>query len=172
MLADDNFHRSVVFVLAHDADGSLGVVLNRPSRTPVEEIVPAWRALAAAPPVVFSGGPVQPNAAICIGQTELPDVASTAGFAPLVGLLGTVDLHEDPVDLPIPIAQVRVFAGYAGWAAGQLQSEIDDGAWLTLSGRHEDVLSIDPEGLWSQVLRRQGGWLAAVARFPADPSDN
>ena len=72
-LADPNFFRSVIFLLAHDDDdGTLGVVLNRPSPIPVDEIVPEWGALAAAPSVLFIGGPVQPSAAICIGRTELP----------------------------------------------------------------------------------------------------
>ena len=68
-LADPNFSRSVIFVLAHDDDeGTLGVVLNRPSIIPVDEIVPGWGGLAAAPSVLFTGGPVQPSAAICIGR--------------------------------------------------------------------------------------------------------
>src|SRR5208283_325815 len=74
-LADPNFSRCVIFLLAHDESGTLGVVLNRPSPVPVEEIVPGWGDLAASPPVLFTGGPVQPNAAICIGRTELPEAA-------------------------------------------------------------------------------------------------
>jgi putative transcriptional regulator len=171
-LADPNFARSVIFLLAHDDDGTLGVVLNRPSHVPVEEIVPGWGDLAASPSVLFTGGPVQPSAAICIGRTELPEAADAAGFAPLIGALGTVDLHENPVDVPVPLAEVRVFTGYAGWGPGQLADEIASGSWHVLEGRHQDVLSGDPEGLWSRVLRRQGGWLAVLALYPSDLSSN
>jgi putative transcriptional regulator len=172
-LADPNFSRSVIFLLAHnDDDGTLGVVLNRPSHVPVEEIVPGWGDLAAAPSVLFTGGPVQPSAAICIGRTELSEAAEAAGFAPLVGRLGTVDLHEDPVDVPVALAEVRVFTGYAGWGAGQLAHEISSGSWHVLEGHHYDVLSDDPEGLWSRVLRRQGGWPAALALYPTDLASN
>lgn len=172
VLSDPNFARSVVFLLAHDEDGTLGVVLNRPSDTPVGDIIPAWGRLAAAPPVVFTGGPVQPNAAICIGRTDLAEAAAAAGFAPLVGPLGTVDLHEDPLDVPAHLVEVRVFAGYAGWGSGQLEGEIAAGSWYVLESRHQDVLSADPEGLWRRVLRRQGGWFAVLSRYPSDPSDN
>jgi putative transcriptional regulator len=171
-LADPNFWRSVVFILAHDEEGSLGVVINRPSLTPVGEVVPSWGDLASYPSVLFSGGPVQPNAAICIGRVSRPEAAEAAGFAPLVGPLGTVDLHEEPVDVPVPLAGVRIFSGYAGWGAGQLQAEIEAGSWYVLESRHDDVLSDDPEGLWSSVLRRQGGWLAVVSRYPRDLSSN
>lgn len=172
-LADPNFYRSVIFILAHDeGDGSLGVVLNRPSPVPVDEIVPGWGSLAAAPSVLFIGGPVQPSAAICIGRTELPDAAEAAGFAPLYGTLGTVDLHEDPNDVPVPLAEVRVFTGYAGWGPGQLSDEIGSGSWHVLVAQHQDVLGGDPEGLWARVLRRQGGWLAVLALYPTDLSSN
>jgi putative transcriptional regulator len=172
-LADPNFFRSVVFILAHDDDdGSLGVVLNRPSPVPVEEIVPGWGLLAASPPVLFVGGPVQPSAAICIGRTELKQVAESAGFAPLYGDLGTVDLHEDPIDVPVALAEVRVFTGYAGWGPGQLADEIGTGSWHVLDAENSDVLSADPEGLWHRVLRRQGGWLAVLALYPNDLASN
>lgn len=171
-LADPNFFRSVVFLLAHDADGTLGVVLNRPSDMPVDEVVPAWDDLAATPRVLFTGGPVQPNAAICIGRTERPEAAEAAGFAALVGSLGTVDLHVEPEHLEVPLAEVRVFAGYAGWGEGQLYDEIAAGAWYVLEATNDDVLCDDPEHLWARVLRRQGGLLSAVARYPTDPSTN
>jgi putative transcriptional regulator len=172
-LADPNFFRSVVFILAHDDDeGTLGVVLNRPSPIPVEEVVPEWAGLAAAPSVLFFGGPVQPSAAICIGRTELPDAADAVGFAPLLGSLGTVDLHEDPSDVPVRLADIRVFTGYAGWGPGQLASEIGSGSWHVLESYDQDVLSGDPERLWSRVLRRQGGWLAVLSLYPADLASN
>jgi putative transcriptional regulator len=172
-LVDPNFFRSVIFLLAHDDDeGTLGVVLNRPSLIPVDEIVPRWGDLAAAPSVLFIGGPVQPSAAICIGRTELAEAADAAGFAPLLGTLGTIDLHEDPADVPVRLAEVRVFTGYAGWEPGQLANEIRSGSWHVLKGDDQDVLSGDPEGLWSRVLRRQGGWLAVLALYPADLASN
>jgi putative transcriptional regulator len=65
-----------------------------------------------------------------------------------------------------------VFAGYAGWGPGQLENEIDEGSWYVLDARPEDVLASDPSTLWRDVLKRQGGKLALVSSFPADPSMN
>lgn len=179
-LEDPNFFRTVVLLLAYDEDGALGVVLNRPSEVPVAEIVPAWAFHASAPGVLFSGGPVQPNAAICVGRPiREPDDAEPSGpesgddgYSPLTALLGTVDLHREPHEITVDLVGLRVFKGYAGWGGGQLEAEIEDGAWFVVDGRPDDVLSEQPEALWETVLRREGGWLAVLARHPLDPSLN
>ena len=67
---------------------------------------------------------------------------------------------------------MRVYAGYAGWTAGQLEDEIAAGAWVVVDAAPGDIMTEDPEGLWPEVLRRQGGGLAAVATFPDDPTLN
>ena len=70
------------------------------------------------------------------------------------------------------ITSLRVFAGYAGWGSGQLQAEIDEGAWYVLPGEPADPFMADPARLWQAVLRRQGGELALVATYPDDPRLN
>jgi putative transcriptional regulator len=70
------------------------------------------------------------------------------------------------------VERMRVFSGYAGWDGGQLESEVDAGAWLVLDLLPGDPFAAEPARLWSIVLRRQGGLLAAVATYPADPSLN
>jgi putative transcriptional regulator len=181
-LEDPNFRRTVVFLLAADGDGALGVVLNRPSETAIDEIVPYWGLHASEPPLLFVGGPVQPNAAICVGRTRHPDqhasaadtedAGETDGYSPLVGDLGTVDLNRAPEDIGVSFTGLRVFTGYSGWGPGQLEEEIEAGAWFVVEGRQQDVLSPEPAILWERVLRRQGGWLAVLARHPVDASLN
>jgi putative transcriptional regulator len=184
-LEDPNFRRAVVFLLAADDDGALGVVLNRPSETAIDEIVPHWGYHASEPPVLFVGGPVQPNAAICVGRTQdasrehpsvleavADDEAEADGFSPLIGDLGTVDLNRAPEEIGVVFSGLRVFTGYSGWGPGQLEEEIEAGAWFVVEGRQADVLSAEPTGLWERVLRRQGGWLAVLARHPVDASLN
>jgi putative transcriptional regulator len=85
-----------------------------------------------------------------------------------VGDIGVADLTGQPdcVDA------VRVFAGYSGWGAGQLEVEIGAGAWFVVDALPADTLTEDPEDLWRMVLRRQSGRLAIFAACPDDPTLN
>jgi len=169
-LLDPHFLRSVVLLLQHDeADGALGVVLTRPTGTGVGEVLPAWVEHAADPAVVFGGGPVQPTAAVCLGRLAAPG-GPRGGWAPLpAALLGTVDLDVGPWP---GLAAVRVFAGYAGWSAQQLEGEVEAGAWWVLDALPGDPFTPRPELLWDQVLRRQGPPLAYAVTYPVDPTRN
>lgn len=170
LLPDPNFDRTVVMLLAYGEDGALGLVLNRPSETSLAAPLPAWEQLAAEPAVLFVGGPVQHQAVICLARA--PVEATADGWKAVTAELGTVDLEMDPNDLEDRFSQVRVFAGYAGWGAGQLEAEIAAGAWWVVDARPDDPFSEDPEDLWKRVLRRQRGRLALVAFYPDDPNMN
>jgi putative transcriptional regulator len=169
-LLDPHFARTVVLLLQHDEqEGALGVVLSRPGETGVEAVLPSWSQAAAEPAVVFGGGPVQPTAAVCLGRLAAPSHPAQ-GWAPLTDpLLGTVDLDREPWE---GLAEVRVFAGYAGWSAQQLEGEVEAGAWWVLDALPGDPFTPRPELLWEQVLRRQGPPLAYAVTFPADPTLN
>src|ERR1700683_2989416 len=161
MLGDPNFRRTVVLVVEHEPEqGTLGVVLNRPTKIPVGQVLEPWTELVTGPSVVFSGGPVAPNSALAL-----------AG-APAMARLGLVDLDAPPGLLAPAIVSLRVYAGYAGWSAGQLVAEIEEGAWYVLHGEPADAVTAEPERLWPAVLRRQGGELAYVATYPDDPGLN
>jgi putative transcriptional regulator len=169
-LGDPNFDGTVILVLEHGGDGAVGVVLNRPTATDVAEPLPGWHRLAADPAVVFTGGPVAPEAAICLARSW-PDEA-VESYEPLVGPVGTLDLSIDPDDVASALQAVRVFAGYAGWSGGQLEGEIEAGAWFVVDATPDDALSADPASLWAAVLRRQRSKLAMFANFPPDPAVN
>lgn len=168
ILGDPNFDRTVVLLLEHSEDGAVGLVLNRPSETDVAEPLPEWHGVAGAPSVIFVGGPVAQSAVIGLARGG-DDAAS--GWRPLGGGLGIVDLG-DPPPAGTPIEGLRLFAGYAGWSADQLEAEIDARAWWVVDAAPSDALGPDPERLWSTVLRRQRGRLAMHAWFPADPDAN
>jgi putative transcriptional regulator len=170
-LRDPNFERTVVLLVAHEAGGALGVVLNRATEVAVAEVLGAWGGVASDPPVVFEGGPVQPEAAICLARIRAGAV-DMRGFSRVEGSIGTVDLSNDPDSMRNQLQEVRVFAGYAGWSPGQLEEEIASGSWLTFKALPSDAFTERPDDLWSMVLRRQGGMYAAVAFYPADPSLN
>jgi putative transcriptional regulator len=175
LLPDPNFDRTVVLLLAYGDEGALGLVLNRPSDTVIAAPLPRWEHLAAAPAVVFVGGPVQHEAVvICLARAFGHPAADIppAGWSAVLSDVGTLDLDLDPEGLQASFSQVRVFAGYAGWGAGQLEAEITAGAWWILDAQPEDPFCDQPEGLWKRVLRRQRGPLALVAAYPDDPMLN
>jgi putative transcriptional regulator len=167
LLGDPNFDRTVVLVLEHDGDGALGVVLNRPSLLRVAEILPAWADVVRPPEVVFHGGPVGADSAL--GLVRVIEPAGPLGVRMLPGGWGLIDL-DTPVEVAAPgVHAMRVFAGYAGWGRGQLDGEIDEGAWFVVDATAGDPFSPEPMELWPRVLRRQGPPLALVASFPPDP---
>jgi putative transcriptional regulator len=173
LLGDPNFRRTVVLIVEDDrADGTLGVVLNRPTEVPLEQVLESWTSLVSGPPVVFRGGPISPNSALALaiplGAAE-PLGWRSLTTSPIMSRLGLVDLGAPPELLAEGISSMRVFAGYSGWAAGQLRDEIEEGAWYVLPGNPADPFVTRPERLWQEVLRRQGGELAMVATFPDDP---
>lgn len=170
-LLDPNFARSVVLVLAHGDQGAVGLVLNRPTMTRVSSPLPEWEDLASTPAVVFVGGPVS-EGSICLAQVKPQVSVPDGGYLPLQGALGTVDLDADPAFVEPWVEKLRIFAGYGGWGPGQLEDEIEEGAWWVLDANEEDAFSEDPSGLWKRVLRRQGGPLALASALPPDPSLN
>lgn len=175
-LADPNFDRTVVLVLAHGDEGAIGVVINRPSATELAEPLPRWSDLADQPPVVFVGGPVSRDSVICLARVTAPALLESRvgpeGWHHVDRDLGTLDLDLDPDLVGGTVGSLRVFAGYAGWTAGQLEEELVAGGWWVVDATTADAFSDRPGELWHAVLRRQGGTLAIVAAYPPDPSLN
>jgi putative transcriptional regulator len=172
-LTDPNFDRAVVLLIDHDAEGTLGVVLNRPTGVEVGAVLEAWGELAGAPAVVFQGGPVALDSALGLAVVpgEWPS-GEFLGWRRVHGAIGLVDLEAPPELLAPELGSLRIFAGYAGWAPGQLEDELLEGTWYLVESEPGDVSSPDPERLWRSVLRRQRGELALVATYPDDPSLN
>ncbi|MEU2558976.1 YqgE/AlgH family protein [Streptomyces longispororuber] len=169
-LSDPNFDRAVVLLLDHDEEGSLGVVLNRPTPVGVGDILEGWGDLAGAPGVVFQGGPVSLDSAL--GVAVIPGEDGPLGWRRVHGAIGLVDLETPPELLAAARGSLRIFAGYAGWGPGQLEDELVEGAWYVVESEPGDVSSPDPERLWRAVLRRQRSELAMVATYADDPSLN
>ena len=166
-LLEPTFRRTVVLVGEHNEEGALGVVLNRPTPAAVEEAAPPLAGLVGANERLFVGGPVQPEGAVVIAEFDFPDAAGLVVFDSIGFLVGDVDLEA-----LAGVRRARVFAGHAGWGAGQLEAEIEMSAWILEPALPEDVFAEEPEGLWTSVLRRKGGRFAMLAMMPVDPSLN
>lgn len=172
-LVDPHFARTVVLLLDHDRDGSLGVILNRPSAVPVASVLADWAASVDPPEVLFEGGPVSTDAALAVAAVATPaGGVDPIGFRRLFGGTGIIDLDTPREVLAPALARLRIFAGYAGWGAGQLAGEIEEGSWYVLDSVPHDPFTLQPTRLWSTVLRRQPGELAWVSTRPGDPAQN
>jgi putative transcriptional regulator len=166
-LADPEFFRTVVFLIEHDDTGTVGVIINRPSHTPVGQILPDWQDVMSEPSVVFNGGPVQRDGALGLGQLAGSTDAGH-GLRAVSGGLALVDLDADPAEVAVGASSLRVFAGHAGWSPDQLEAEIDEGGWFVVQGGLDDVFSEAPGGLWRTVLRRQPAPLSLLSTYPVD----
>ncbi len=162
VLSDPNFRRTVVLLAEHGEDGAMGIVLNRPTETSVGEAVPELASIAGEEEPVYVGGPVSTASVLAVAELDDPDDASEL-------LFGAVGFVQEP---DVPVVRGRVFLGYAGWGAGQLEAELEEESWLVLPPEPDDLFSSDPDGLWSAVLRRQGGPYALLSLMPPDPSLN
>jgi putative transcriptional regulator len=172
-LLDPHFRRTVVYVIEHRSRGSLGVVLNRPSEVAVQDVLPTWAPLASQPHSVFVGGPVEAETALCLAAVRTgQDPAGLGGLVTVRGPVALVDLDTDPTPLAPRLRGLRVFAGYSGWDAGQLEGEIGRGDWMVVPALPDDVLTGQEANLWGRVLRRQGVPLALLATYPADVRQN
>ncbi len=170
-LSDGVFDGSVVLLLDVDASGALGVVINELSALPLDNVLPGWGPLTTWPHHLFDGGPVSQEGAICLASPTHPS-EEPPGWRPLFDRIGLLHL-----DTPLELVEgayrdVRIFAGYSGWAPGQLQAEVVRGAWYPVSARYNDVFDPDPTTLWRRVLARQGGELGWLATWTPTPELN
>ena len=171
LLADGVFNQTVVLVLDADTDGALGVILNEISQTLLESVLPDWAGSVSEPQLLFHGGPVSPNGAICLASLASPE-EEPPGWRRLFDTVGLLHL-----DTPIEIVagayrDLRIFAGYSGWGTGQLEAEIAEGMWHVVSASYDDVFGGRPLELWRTALRRQRTELAYFSTWTEDPDLN
>jgi putative transcriptional regulator len=174
------FARTVIWLLEHDDDGTLGVVLNQPTEVRGDDVLAEWSPLLTPDSRVYNGGPVSLDSALGLAAGEparlrtIVDPVQIPGRGS--GALGLVDLDADPDVVARDLAAMRLVAGYSGWSPGQLAGELREGAWAVaemVDPVHEVfVASAAGEEYWAQVLRRQPGTLAWWADAPDDPTLN
>jgi putative transcriptional regulator len=172
-LNDPNFTRTVVYIIDQRPEGTLGVVLNRPSEVAVHDVLPPWGPHVTKPQCIYIGGPVEQKTALCLAALKAgTDPSEAEGLVGVQGPVALIDLDAEPDDLMPLVRGLRVFAGYAGWGEGQLAAEIDRGDWIVVTGLADDVLVGANVDLWGRVLRRQGMPLALLSTYPTDVRNN
>jgi putative transcriptional regulator len=166
-LYDISFRHTVVLLGAHDAAGAVGVILNRPMDVTVHTAIPTLAPLVDDTAPVFEGGPVEPDQAVLL--VELDDEAALD--VPVFGSIGFLTGDVSPAVLA-SLRRGRVLLGHAGWGAGQLEAELDGGAWLVEPARADDVFTAEPRSLWRRLHERMGPPHSTAARIPFDPRTN
>jgi putative transcriptional regulator len=163
------FNRTVVLICQHDADGAFGLVVNRESGASVGEILVANLSDALKSQPLFIGGPVQPSAMSYLHSDQfLPD----ANIMENLSLGHSLDTLVELGESMSPTQKVRVFAGYSGWAAGQLEDEMKRKAWLTHPATLDLVFAKNPTELWRGILLERGWQYKLLADGPEDLSVN
>ena len=173
-LGDPNFERTVVLLCRHAPDeGTFGLVLNRASELTLGDVLelPLGDVSPAAPLPLYLGGPVQPNTLHYLHRrADLPDATALGqgtywggDFEVLRGLLESGDLGAD---------DVRLYAGYSGWTAGQLADEIGEKVWIVHPDAAGKVFTLDNDAFWQAILREKGGRFRALSNYPVDPRLN
>lgn len=152
-LSGGYFGRTVVYLVQHDATGTVGVIVNRPLGKKVAEVLPDTETADLGAYPVYSGGPVHRSIMVMLFRgdyrTELAlhvdeDVYASSNTAMLAQMLAE---HK-------PAHQLRLYAGQAGWAPGQLVRELERGSWYVTEGDPDALFSADADGLWSRLIER------------------
>jgi len=159
-LPDPNFREAVVLVTQAEGAEATGVIINRPTDRSLAEMLPGERFKRFKEPIFF-GGPVAPQGLFAVFQAEK---FSGAAVTMLPGLYLAVVPDSIDALLNDPPPKIRFFAGYSGWAPGQLRAELDRGDWLVVDADADTVFLKDTSRLWQDMVRR-----ASAVRADAAP---
>lgn len=163
------FKRSIVLLAECNEDGAVGFVLNKPINLSVDEVLIN---IAYFKGEVFIGGPVDTNRIYYIHT--IPDLIPQS--LPIFNNLywgGDFSVLKDLIEQKLVLPnQVRFFAGYSGWSAGQLEEEIKEHSWLVSELEVEEIMDAENSNLWEQSLRKLGGRFRMWSNFPENPSLN
>jgi putative transcriptional regulator len=169
-LSGSFFHRTVLLICEHNAEGAFGLVLNRSAGNKVGEVLVADLPDLLRESPLYLGGPVQPTALSFLhADNFLPE----ANVFPNLNLGHSLDELVEIGESFSTGKMVKMFAGYAGWSPGQLETEMKRKAWLTYPASLELVFDTPPEQLWTQILKSKGGWKnKLLSQTPEDLSQN
>ena len=163
------FHRSVVLVCHHDAEGAFGLVINQPSESKGGDVLVADLPENLKDGIIYAGGPVQPSALTYLHTGAfMPD----ANVLPNLSMGHSLDELQELAEGFSPEKQIRCFAGYAGWTSGQLEEEMKRKAWLLHPGSIELIFGTEGKSLWQKILKGKGWKYRLLAESPDDLASN
>ena len=151
-LSDPNFHQTVLLIIEHGRGGTVGLILNRPTNVLVSEVLPDFTVLKRTTNRLFAGGPVERTQLVLLFRLTqlLPDTRQIVDGI----YVGTPRVLERIMTQPRPTETFRAFSGFAGWAPGQLEDEMLEGAWGVLPSNAFNIFDEDPATLWPDSISR------------------
>src|SRR5581483_2112201 len=148
-LGDPNFAKTVILIVDYDPEkGTSGLVINHRSEVPLAKVFPDVKTAASDP--VYQGGPVEPTAAQALLRSATRPESATRVFGDLC-VTGSKELIEKCVAAAAAPSSFRLYVGYGGWGPGQLEHEVELGAWDVLNGRAAIVFDNDTDTLWKRL---------------------
>ncbi|MGB0979977.1 MAG: YqgE/AlgH family protein [Croceimicrobium sp.] len=169
LLGDPNFDRTVVLLADHNAEGTVGFVLNRPVDLDFDELVLDFPSFDAA---IFEGGPVQEdNLFFLHSKGEL--IPGSEEIMNGVYWGGDLEILKEMIALEmVAPGDIKFFLGYSGWSTGQLNDELASKSWLVAESHSDLIFNTEIESLWSTIMKQLGGDYALWHNAPMDPSLN
>ncbi len=151
-LSDPNFHQTVLLIVEHGRGGTVGLILNRATNVLVSEVLPDFTVLKRTTHRLFAGGPVERTQLVLLFRLTqlLPDTRQIVDRI----YVGTPRVLERVMTQPKPTETFRAFSGFAGWAPGQLEHEMLEGAWGVLPSNAFNIFDKDPAMLWPDSISR------------------
>ena len=151
-LQDPNFQKTIVLIVGYGEQGTVGLIVNRPSEIPVAQLLSGVKEARDRKDTAFAGGPVEPKSVLALLRgNKAPDGAQRI-INDVWAIPDEDSVHESLATHAGP-DKLRFYVGYAGWGAGQLETELDAGAWRVIRAKSETVFDSDPESLWDRVVR-------------------
>jgi putative transcriptional regulator len=179
-MKDPNFQQTVILLCEHNPDeGTLGVIMNRPTGLLLSEVLPKIPVLKGTSYVLFAGGPVQPDGILMLFRV-MREPADMRRVLSGIYLGGNMDMLERIVTKPEPTETFRAYAGYAGWAPGQLEAEVAVGSWIAVPADPLSIFDKDPATLWRDlwetprtpgVVRSDHLHISSDSFFPRRPGE-
>lgn len=159
-LRDPNFAKTVIYLITYDDQGAVGLILNRQSDKPVSELLRGVKEAQSRKDFAFSGGPVQLDSILALFRSRTRKQGAQHLSGEVYAILDE-NLLKQTLKTGAGPDVLRFYSGYAGWGPGQLDIEVDAGAWHVLSGDSKTVFDANPDSLWERLVRQAEGTLAA-----------
>lgn len=153
-LGDPNFSETVILLLRYDEEeGAMGLIVNRRTDLPLSRVFEDVKGAKGRKDLAYMGGPVEPGDVLALlkSSAKLEDADRVFGS---VYLISDKDLLEKTLADKTEPGVFHVFLGYAGWGPGQLEHEVDLGAWHIVPADAASVFDADPDSVWPRLIRR------------------